>query len=207
MTSVATHKHTQTCDKALLQRQKREAAQANCDAKEVVFTIGDKEIETVTQFKYLGRILHFEDDDLLAVIGNINKARKRWGTIMHLLSRTGANPRTMGYFYKAVVQSTLLYGSESWVLTERMLGMVEAFHHKCARFIAQDFIHQDENGEWHYPSSAAVLEKCGLYSIREYIARRKSTVRSYVVQRPIFTRCTASKPTQSNVNQKVWWLD
>ena len=109
----------------------------------------------------------------------------------------------MGYFYKAVVQSVLLYGSESWVLTERMKGMLDTFHHKCARFIAQEYIHQDEHGEWHYPPSAAVLEKCGLQPLSEYIARRRETVTNYVVSRPIYATCMSSKPTASKVNQKT----
>ena len=193
------------CNHALLRKNKREAAAANKEAKSVVFKIGNKEIETVKQFKYLGQILRYEDDDLPAVTANIAKARKRWGKIARLLSRDGASPKTMGYFYKAVVQSVLLYGSETWVLTERMKGMLNAFHHKCARFIAQEYIHQDDDGNWHYPRSATVLEKCGLFPLDEYIARCKSTVMDYVQSRPIYAVCCQSTPTAANVNQKVWW--
>jgi hypothetical protein len=57
----------------------------------------------------------------------------------------------MGKFYTAVVQSVLLYGSETWVLSEKMRRMLEGFHNRCARQMMKRFIHPDleneQNGE------------------------------------------------------------
>jgi hypothetical protein len=36
-------------------------------------------------------------------------------------------------FYKAVVQSVLLYGSETWVFPPKMLSKLEGFHKQIAR--------------------------------------------------------------------------
>jgi hypothetical protein len=51
-------------------------------ARRVKFKIGEEEIETVRDFKYLGRITSDDDDDddddLPAVRENMKKARKRW---------------------------------------------------------------------------------------------------------------------------------
>ena len=38
--------------------------------------------------------------------------------------------------YKVVVQMVLLYGSDSWVVTEAMLNVLEGFHHRVAQKIA-----------------------------------------------------------------------
>ena len=38
--------------------------------------------------------------------------------------------------YKVVVQMVLLYGSDSWVVTEAMLKVLEGFHHRVAHRIA-----------------------------------------------------------------------
>ncbi len=38
-----------------------------------------------------------------------------------------AEPRVAAKFYKAVVQSLLLYGSETWNLTETVLARLEGF--------------------------------------------------------------------------------
>jgi hypothetical protein len=49
------------------------------------------------------------------------------------------------------------------------------------------------------------LEEAGLWTVEEYIERRRSTVMGYAVERSIYRRCTNSKPIASNVNQLVWW--
>ena len=86
----------------------------------------------MSEFKFLGRVLADDDDDWPAVRANIRKARQRWGQVAQILSRQGATTSTMAYFYKAVVQAVLLYGSESWVLTQKMWKAVEGFHSSCA---------------------------------------------------------------------------
>jgi len=35
-------------------------------------------------------------------------------------------------FYKAVVQAVLLYGCESWVLTDKVWKVLESFHNRAA---------------------------------------------------------------------------
>jgi hypothetical protein len=44
-------------------------------------------IKTVSQFKYLGRVLDDTDSDLPAVEQNLLKARKRWGMIGRILKK------------------------------------------------------------------------------------------------------------------------
>ena len=38
-----------------------------------------------------------------------------------ILSREGERPRVFGFFFKSVVQSVLLFGVETWVLTPCMV--------------------------------------------------------------------------------------
>jgi hypothetical protein len=147
----------------------------------------------------------FDDNDWAAIKANIQKARQRWGQVAQILSRQGATSSTMAYFYKAVVQAVLLYASESWVLTERTIKALSSFHNRCARFISGDHIRQKPNGEWILPPTAEVLEKCKLRTVKEYIEKRRRTIRAFVEARPIYEACIASTPTDNNVNQKVWW--
>jgi hypothetical protein len=82
--------------------------------QEIVFTVNGMAIKTVRQFKYLGRILDNNDSNLPAVKQNLLKARKRWGMIgLILKKRKSTKPKTMATFYKVIVQSLLLFGSES----------------------------------------------------------------------------------------------
>ena len=73
-------------------------------------------IESVTAFKYLWRILMATDDDWLAVVGNLGKARRSWGRLSRVLGRDGVYPKVSRAFYIDVTQAVLLFGSETWVL-------------------------------------------------------------------------------------------
>ncbi|KAL7535817.1 hypothetical protein ACHAXR_007990 [Thalassiosira sp. AJA248-18] len=68
-------------------------------------------------FKYLGRLLAFDDNDMRAVRNNLKKARKSWRMLSRLLCAESIGPQVCGMFYKAVVQAILLFGSETWALT------------------------------------------------------------------------------------------
>lgn len=49
----------------------------------------------------------------------------------------GAKSKVMGMFYKAVVQSVLLYGSETWVLTKANYDILNSFHVAVRRKISK----------------------------------------------------------------------
>ena len=86
------HRGMLLCKKAAEQAQKRAQVEANKQAVKVVFKIGDKPIENVSSFKYLGRILAANDDDLPDMVSNVRRARQRWGQISRLLMRDSASP-------------------------------------------------------------------------------------------------------------------
>ena len=100
----------------------------------------------------------------------------------------------MGNFYRAVVQAVLLYGSETWTISDRIRTLIDSFHHKCARYIVREFIYPREDGEWHVPATEEVLSKCGLKRIDEHIKKRREGLEKYLSQR-----------LAANPNQIVWW--
>ena len=85
----------------------------------MVFKVGGEEIKRVREFKYLGRIVSEDDDDTPAIEANIKKARTKWAMFKRLLTRERASRRVMGHFYKAIVQSILLYGAETWLINPK----------------------------------------------------------------------------------------
>jgi hypothetical protein len=121
------------------------------EAKNFMFNVGDKPIKKVRQFKYLGQIVDDSDKDDSAIDRKIQRARGVWARLGKLLSREGANPIAMGIFYKVIVQSVLLYGSESWVITKSKMVQLRSFHRRCARYIARTHIRQEEDGTWILP--------------------------------------------------------
>ena len=65
----------------------------------------------VLEFKYLGRVLMESDENWPEVVGNLSKGQQRWVQMLRILGQEGAEPRTSGNFYKAVVQATLMLGA------------------------------------------------------------------------------------------------
>ena len=68
--------------------------------------------------------------------------------IARVPAKTGATVRARGTMYKAVAQSVLLYGSESWVVMGEMLKVLEGFHHQAARRIMGTTETHVAGGEW-----------------------------------------------------------
>ena len=107
-------------------------------------------------------------------------------------------------FYKAVVQTVLLYGLESWVITPAILKLLEGFHHRVARRLSNMGPRLVEE-EWHYPPIEEALEASGLYTMLEYIERRQNTIAEYVATRPIYHACTGSTRHPGSSRRTMWW--
>jgi hypothetical protein len=208
-TSVGSaHQQTADCKRWSKVRKDRAADVVNKKTVvETVFTVQGVPIKNVSEFKYLGRVVEKNDDDRPAVNRNLQKARVAWGRLCRILSKEGANPKAMASVYKAVVQAVLLFGSETWVLTLGMEKKLQSFHHRCARYITGQHIRQNPDESWTCPSSSTVLMQAGLWTIQEYIQRRRNGVKSFAQTQPIFRQCEMSHSLASNPNQLVWWCN
>lgn len=203
------HATTVACRKAADQRRKREIERVQNLAAEVTFTINGMAIESVASFCYLGRVLTHNDDDWMAMAANIGKARGQWRKIAKLLRTEGMSPKVMASFYKSVVMSVLLYGAETWTLTKANVKALAGFHYEALRGISglKPVPAADDPDTLIWPSTADVLERTGSLPITEYLARRKATIRLYISNRPILAACRASRASQTDPNQIVWWSD
>ena len=152
----------------------------------MVLKAHNDDLGAVSVFKYYGRLLSYNDDDWPAVSSNLRKARAKWARLSKVLSSEGVSGRLAGRFYVAVVQSVLLFGSETWVITPRILQALQGFHHRIARRLSGLVATRGRNGTWDYPLIAEALERAGLSTIEEYILRRQNTIAAYVATRPIY---------------------
>ena len=121
-------------------------------------------LKSVRQFKYLGRIVSYDENDTPAIRRNIKKARWQWGQFRKVLERDAVPPRVAGMYYQAVVASVLLYDSESWVMLPSTLRELEGFHVEAARRLT-GMRPRKVKGEWVYPHSADVLAAAHLQPI------------------------------------------
>ena len=96
-----------------------------------------------------GRVLSSHNSDWPAVRLNLRKARAKWALVFRILARDGATPRISAFFYKAIVQAVLLFGSETWHVTQSMLNHLSTFHHHAARHISGHRArYRRDTGEW-----------------------------------------------------------
>ena len=146
-----------------VERKRRLLAEAETrESSERAFEAYGKPIQNVSEFRYLGGVLTAGDDDWLAVVGNLGKARKSWGRLYWILSREGADPKVSGNFYKAVDQAVLLFGAETWVLTHRMEKALDRFQSRVARRLTGKHPWRRKDGSCDYPPLEEALGEAGI---------------------------------------------
>ena len=90
-------------------------------------------LEMMTSLRYLGRVILAADDDWTAVIRNLSKAHAVWRRMMRILSREEERPRVYRFFFKAVLQSVLLFCAKTWVVIPCMVRVLGGFQDQVER--------------------------------------------------------------------------
>ena len=65
-----------------------------------------------------------------------------------ILSREGAAPRVSGFFFNPVVQSVLLFGAETWVVTPHMVWVLGGFQDKLAQRLMGRLLRRQTDRKW-----------------------------------------------------------
>jgi len=199
------HRHTRLCREGWIRKKQHEAAEAARVALRKTFTAYGEDLERVEVFKYLGRLLAYDDNDSQAMRSNLKKARKSWARVSRVLRAENAAPKVCGVFYKATVQAVLLFGSETWKLSPLSLKSLEGFHIRAARRMAGMQPARNPDGTWTYPNSKDVLKAVGLKTIGEYIGVRRETIARFIVDRPIFALCRVGERRRGSATRTFWW--
>ena len=119
----------------------------------------------------------------------------------------GATPQIAGKFYRAAILSVLLYGSETWVWTARMVNTVRGFHHRAVRLLSGSPPRRLQNGTYVYRPADEAMEACGLLPIQVYIARRWSRILTHAKKRPIYALCKATQRAPGTPTRTVFWWE
>ena len=124
------------------------------------------EIEEVETFTYLGDIVDRDGGVERAVRGRVAVAWSKWREIAGLLCNRRIPLRSRSSIYDACIRSVMLYGSETWPLTQHMEKSLISCDRRMLRYMAGVRL-QD-----HVPSSA-VAERCGLRQINDVLRIRR----------------------------------
>ena len=138
---------------------------------DIVLTSYGVSLAPFTSFKYLGRVLMAEDYDWPEVVRNLRRARQKWEQMTRVLSREGEDAQTLGQIYLEVVQSIIIYESESWVLTLCMKRVWGGYHHRVARMLTGRQPQRGQDGGWFYLLLEDAMEEVGLRDLGTYTSR------------------------------------
>jgi hypothetical protein len=168
------------------------------------FTVYGEGLERVEVFKYLGRLLAYNDNDAQAVRGNLKKAHGVWARLSCTMRAENASPHACGIFYKATVQSILLFGSKTWNFSPSSLKLLEGFHIRAAWRMTGKRPVKPWDGMWTNPNLVQVLEDAGLKTFAHYIAVRRQHIANYIVNKPIFMTCVEGGRRQGSSTHHFW---
>ena len=97
--------------------------------------IGQELLEEVESFQYLGSIINKTggtDEDIMARIG---KARQVFAMLKPVWRTSSLSRKTKLRIFSSNVKSVLLYGAETWRITNNLLNKLQVFVNKCLRSI------------------------------------------------------------------------
>ena len=117
-----------------------------------------------------------------------------------------ADPILSESLYQVVVQAVLIFGANTWVLSEAMLNKLEGVHVGLLRQVMGMKARSLGDKTWTKEGTGRVLQAAGTKSLREYIDKRQATVAEWVALRPISEFC--AKETRYVGGGKLrepWW--
>ena len=128
-------------------------------------------IPIVSKFCYLGRFFARSGGDATDVDSRIESAGKAFGALRGcVFSSTHVNMQAKKAVYLILILAVLLYGSETWCSTEKILHRLRCFHARCVRAMCR----VTRKHCWdHHISTVELERRLGLDTIDTYISRRQ----------------------------------
>ena len=140
-------------------------------------SITNRDLEDVTSFTYLGSVINITggtDEDVLARIG---KARSAFNILGNIWRSREITTATKIRIFNSNVKPVLLYGSETWRMTENTVSKLQTFVNRCLRRILQIYWPDTIN-------NATLWESTGQLPVKEQIKKRKWTWIGHILRRP-----------------------
>ena len=92
------HEDSQICHDMEARKLQHRATAASMEALQQELTTYGEELGRVEIFKYLGRLIAYDDNNAQAMRSNLMKAQKCWAHISRVLRAENASPRVCGLF-------------------------------------------------------------------------------------------------------------
>ena len=205
---MARHQGTAICFKGHKRKLQRKVYRGSALSLDKKFTEYEQKLKRVEFFKYLGRLLTYDANNIQDVCNNLADARTFWARISDVLQVKNMCPKVCRMIYKATIQTVLLYRSKSWNLTKVMMRRLEGFHITAAYQMARTYkLQENDGGSWTYPSSKDVFEGVGIYPIDHYIRVRRNSIINFVAIRLVYKICKNAERRPGTSHHCKWWRD
>ena len=100
---------------------------------------------------------------------NIQKASGAFNSLGKLLKRKGLSAKTKGRYFKVLVLSILLYGSECWCMKADLQADIRSFYNRCIRAMCGMDMGTTQA---HHITSESLYARLGLQPIEVYYRQR-----------------------------------
>jgi hypothetical protein len=111
------HWYSKECQVGVEHHKQRVTAVSSALALRQQLAVCGNVLKRVEVYKYLGRLMAQDNNDIQAIWAQIQKARATWARVGQILQNKNASPFVAARFYQAIVQAILLYSSETWVIS------------------------------------------------------------------------------------------
>ena len=123
-------------------------------------------VEEVETFCYLGSVVDREGGVERAVRARVASAWTKWREISGLLCNRRIPLKNRAHIYEACIRPVILYGAESWPLTQRLEKCIQCCDRRMLRILTGVSLRDRV-------SSAEVARRCGLREILEVVRVRR----------------------------------
>ena len=136
----------------------------------------DQPVKVTDSFCYLGSTLSRDVSIDKEIDARLAKANAAFGALRRRLwNEHGIRLDTKIAVYKAVVLTTLLYGSETWTVYRYHIKKLDRFHMQCLRQIA--------NIKWQVKlTNSSLLTKCNISGIESMLIENQLRWRGHVAR-------------------------
>ena len=127
-------------------------------------------ISFTEQFKYLGSYIHFSLQDTFDVTERIKSASKAFGALQSdIFANKHVSKKVKGKVFNTLVLTILLYGSECWTMTARIMRQLCTFYHRCIRKMSRITMHHTIK---HHIKTTDLLQQLHLQPLHIYYETR-----------------------------------
>ena len=130
-----------------------------------------KFLPVLTRFSYLSTNLNTDCRDNEDIVFRIKEADNTFGALRKcLFSNSNISIVAKGAVYEGLVLPILLYGSDSWCLTEKLNSMLRIFHQRCVRSMCRVTLIQCYNFSI---NNEELLRRSNLRATDDYVTKRQ----------------------------------